>query len=68
MQYTMRYCKCSNVTFLAAKKVTKEGGLRGHSEKACPLKKPLRAHRQPVFKNVPIFEHLQLKMLQIFSL
>ena len=26
----------------SAKKVTKEGGLRGHFEKACPLKKPLR--------------------------
>ena len=25
------------------------------------LKKPLRAHRRPVSKNVPIFEHLHLK-------
>ena len=32
------------------------------------LKKPLRAHRQPVSKNVPIFEHLPLKILQVFSL
>ena len=30
-------------TFLASsRKVPKEGDLRGHSEKACPLKKPLR--------------------------
>ena len=50
------------------RKVPKEGDSRGHSEKACPLKKPLRAHRQPVSKNVPIFEHLPLKILQVFSL
>ena len=49
------------------RKVPKEGDLRGHSEKACPLKKPLRAHRRPVSKNVPIFEHLPLTNLQVFS-
>jgi len=50
------------------RKVPKEGDLRGHSEKACPLKKPLRAHRQPVLKNVPIFEYLKFKNLKEFSM
>ena len=69
MQIPIPFCdlrQCGNVTFLAAKKVTKEGGLRGHSEKACPLKKPLRAHRQPTPENVPIFGYLQVENLQVF--
>jgi len=69
--YNKRYffCKskwCGNVTFLAAKKVTKEGGLRRRYEKA-PSLRILPPLRHPVSKNVPIFEHLPLKTCK-FSL
>ena len=49
------------------RKVPKESDLRGRYENAPPLKIPL-PHRQPVFKNVPIFEHLQPKNLESFLL
>ena len=50
-------------TFLASpRKVPKEGDQRG-ATKMRPLWKP-PPHRRPVSKNVPIFEHLQLKSLQ----
>jgi len=47
------------------KKVTKEVSLRRRYEKA-PSLRIHPPHRQPAFKNVPIFERLQLKSLQIF--
>ena len=51
----------------SAKKVTKECGI-GEALRKCAL--PYVPHpplRRPVFKNVPIFEHLQLKNLKVSS-
>ena len=48
------------------RKVPKEGDLRRRYEKA-PSLRILPPHRQPVSKNVPIFEHLQLRHLKVFS-
>jgi len=68
MQKRIRYCKYSNVTFLSLnKKVTKEVSQRDSTKNHIlwydchPLWK-----RQPVSKNVPIFERLQFKNLQVF--
>ena len=56
---------CGHVTFLSLnKKVTKEISQRG-ATKMRPLWKPPPL-RHPVSKNVPIFEHLLLKDLQVF--
>jgi len=52
---------------LAAKKVTKESGLRRRYEKA-PSLKIHPPPRQPVSKNVPIFEHLRLKSEKVLYL
>ena len=66
--YIFATVRCGDVTFLPAKKVTKEGGI-GEALRKCALPYvPHPPHRQPVSKNVPIFEHLPLKNLQIFSL
>jgi hypothetical protein len=51
----------------SAKKGTKEGVI-GEALRKCAL--PYVPHpppRQPAFKNIPIFERLQLKNLQLFS-
>ena len=54
-------------TFLASpRKVPKECDLRRRFEKA-PSLRILPPHRQPVSKNVPIFEHLRLRNLRVFS-
>ena len=49
-----------------AKKVTKERGI-GEALRKCALSYvPLPPLRHSASKNVPIFERLQLKMLQVF--
>ena len=50
----------------SAKKVTKEGGIGEALRKGALPYVPLPPHRRPVFKNVPIFEHLQLKSCKFF--
>ena len=79
-QRKLRSCSCKYVHIFAnqdgaemllsccAKKVTKERAI-GEALRKCAL--PYVPHpplRQPLFKNVPIFEHLPLKILQFFSL
>ena len=56
-----------NVLFLLTKKSTKRRWLRGTLRKCMSPLEPPPPHRQPVAKNVPIFDHLPLKNLQLFT-
>ena len=58
--YTFLHPKrCGNVTFLSPnKKVTKEVGIGEALRKSALPYVPHPPQRRPVFKNVPIFEHL----------
>jgi len=58
-------CDCMYFSW-SPRKVPKEGDLRGRYENAPPLKIP-PPPRQPVSKNVPIFEHLPLKDPKAFD-
>ena len=58
--------QCGNVTFLAAKKVTKEGGIGEAPRKSALPYVPHPPHRWSASKNVPIFERLKRKKLIVF--
>ena len=66
--YKMLWFLVSTVMFFSwsPRKERKEGDLRGRYEKAPPLKIP-PPPLHPASKNVPIFERLQLKKLEVFS-